>query len=322
MPASPPGYSVQKGDCGYPVCDTITPGPVHAPNASVLAAICNNTDGCEGFNSNGWLKRCLPPRCAKAKGGMEPSAPSWLYTKLAAPKPSPPPPPPPPVAARPDLHYPLEERAELARLRSPTASKIKATSGTAVLSDGGTSAVVSEGAVFGGWTVLSILPEPACVVLEHLFANFALFNTWISAYDQTMTIVPYALAAPLMFAAPGNRITLGTLMQVSNAFDKVFGAMAVVSENWAAVNDFRSTVHRLREFERHVYARKRFDHTLLRDFDLTSTHEVPGTPRLDEGAPPVETHIVVELAAPEPGVFRKQVQHCNARKAAHLLHKA
>ena len=176
MPASPPGYSVQKGDCGYPVCDTITPGPVHAPNASVLAAICNDTDGCEGFNSNGWLKRCLPPRCVKAVGGMEPSAPSWLYTKLSAPKPSPPPPPPPPVAARPDLHYPLEERAELARLRSPTVSQINATSGTAVLSDDGTSAVVSEGAVFGSWTVLSVLPKPACVVLEHLFANFAVMQ--------------------------------------------------------------------------------------------------------------------------------------------------
>mgnify|MGYP002836313656 CR=1 FL=1 len=85
-----------------------------------------------------------------------------------------------------------------------------------------------------------------------LFANFAAFNTWISAYDQVMTIVPYALTAPLMFAQnPANRITLGTLMQVSNAFDKVFGAMAVVSENWNAVNDFRSTVHRLRVAQVH-----------------------------------------------------------------------
>ena len=134
-----------------------------------------------------------------------------------------------------------------------------------------------------------------------LFANFAAFNTWISAYDQIMIIVPYVLAAPLMFARdPARRITLGTLMQVSNAFDKVFGAMAVVSENWAAVNDFRSTVVRLREFERHVYHRKRFDHTLLRDCDLTTPHEVFGIPRLSEGTPPAQTHIVVELAEPEP----------------------
>ena len=130
---------------------------------------------------------------------------------------------------------------------------------------------------------------------HHLFANFALFNTWIAAYDQTMTIVPYALAAPLMFAPTGRRITLGTLMQVANAFDKVFGAMAVVSENWGAVNDFRSTVHRLREFEHHTYRRKRFDHTLLRDFDV-GAHEIAVEMPLAEGG----AHIVVELAEPEP----------------------
>jgi peptide/bleomycin uptake transporter len=101
-----------------------------------------------------------------------------------------------------------------------------------------------------------------------LFANFAVFNTWIAAYDQVMIIVPYALVAPLMFAHdPSQRITLGTLMKVTNAFGKVFGAMAVLSENWSAVNDFRSTIYRLREFERHTYQRRRFDHALLRNSD-------------------------------------------------------
>ena len=129
---------------------------------------------------------------------------------------------------------------------------------------------------------------------RNLFTQFALFNTWIAAYDQVMIIVPYALAAPLMFASnPANRITLGTLMQVSNAFDKVFGAMAVVSENWSAVNDFRSTVYRLREFERHTYQRKRFDHTLLR-----------GEPELPEMAVPEPLACdatAVELAEPKRG---------------------
>lgn len=99
---------------------------------------------------------------------------------------------------------------------------------------------------------------------RRLFANFAAFNTWISLYDQAMVIVPYMLGAPLMFATdPADRITLGTLMQLTNAFDKVFGAMAVVTENWGAVNSFRSTVVRLREFEHETYARKRYDHRLL-----------------------------------------------------------
>ncbi len=101
---------------------------------------------------------------------------------------------------------------------------------------------------------------------RRLFANFAAFNTWISLYDQAMVVLPYQLAAPLMFAAaPSDRITLGTLMQVTNAFDKVFGAMAVVTENWTVVNDFRSTVVRLREFERNTYARKPYNHRLLSD---------------------------------------------------------
>lgn len=94
---------------------------------------------------------------------------------------------------------------------------------------------------------------------QKLFVQFALFNTWISSYDQTMVIAPFILVAPLMFAEdPDSRITLGTLMRTSNAFGSVFGAMAVLSENWASVNDFRSTVRRLREFERVTYSRKSF----------------------------------------------------------------
>lgn len=94
---------------------------------------------------------------------------------------------------------------------------------------------------------------------RRLFAQFALFNTWISLFDQVMVITPMILCAPLMFSEdPVKRITLGTLMKVSNAFGKVFGAMAVVSENWSSVNDFRSTIRRLREFERATYSRKSF----------------------------------------------------------------
>lgn len=94
---------------------------------------------------------------------------------------------------------------------------------------------------------------------QKLFAQFAIFNTWISAYDQTMVIAPFILVAPLMFAQdPDSRITLGTLMRTSNAFGSVFGAISVISENWASVNDFRSTVRRLSEFERVTYSRKSF----------------------------------------------------------------
>jgi len=113
---------------------------------------------------------------------------------------------------------------------------------------------------------------------KRLFANFAVFNTWVSFYDQAMGICPFLLVAPLMFANnPEDRITLGTLMKVSNAFDKVFGAMAVVTENWADVNEFRSTVRRLKEFELSVYTRKRFDASLLRSDTATCDLEITPT---------------------------------------------
>lgn len=121
---------------------------------------------------------------------------------------------------------------------------------------------------------------------RRLFANFACFNLWIASYDQIMTIVPYLLVAPLLFAdSPDERITLGTLVKVTNAFDKVFGALSVLTENWAAVNDFRSTVRRLAEFERATYARKRFDASLLREEDLPS-EVLPNLPGAYTPEPP------------------------------------
>lgn len=93
---------------------------------------------------------------------------------------------------------------------------------------------------------------------RRLFANFAAFNLWITTFDQTLVVLPYVLVAPLIFAEdPARRISLGTLTQVSNAFSQVFSALSVVSENWTAVNDFRSTLVRLREFEGTLYARGR-----------------------------------------------------------------
>ena len=104
---------------------------------------------------------------------------------------------------------------------------------------------------------------------RNLFRNFAAFNLWIGIYNQILILTPYMLVAPLMFAEdPDDRITLGTLMKVTNAFDKVFNAMAIVTENWAEVNNFRSTVRRLREFEEATYTRKRFNHSLLRESSL------------------------------------------------------
>lgn len=83
-----------------------------------------------------------------------------------------------------------------------------------------------------------------------LFRHFWLLNTWLSGFDQACVLLPYFLVAPLVFAAdPARRITLGVLVQVANCFDKVFGSLSIVADQWGAVNDFRSTLLRLREFE-------------------------------------------------------------------------
>ena len=88
-----------------------------------------------------------------------------------------------------------------------------------------------------------------------LFRNFFVLNVWLTAFDQIMVLFPYLVAAPRLFADdPNQRITLGTLVKLSNSFDKVFGSLNVVADNWAAVNEWRSVLRRLREFEKKLYA--------------------------------------------------------------------
>lgn len=87
-----------------------------------------------------------------------------------------------------------------------------------------------------------------------LYRSFFSLNFFLSTFDQVLVLLPYVLVAPLLFADEHNRVRLGVLIQVSNSFDRVFGALTVVAENYAALQDFRSTVHRLVEFERSLTA--------------------------------------------------------------------
>ena len=89
---------------------------------------------------------------------------------------------------------------------------------------------------------------------RRLYANFALLATWLALYEQAAVVVPYLIAGPLLFADhPSDRITLGVLVQLSNAFGKVFDAFNTVADNWLAVNEWRSVLVRLREFEQMHY---------------------------------------------------------------------
>lgn len=89
---------------------------------------------------------------------------------------------------------------------------------------------------------------------KHLYLNFTALNLWLALFEQFATILPYAVVAPLLFANNSReRVTMGTLIQVSNAFDKVFSSLNVIADNWGGVNEYRSVLRRLRQFELNLY---------------------------------------------------------------------
>jgi ABC-type long-subunit fatty acid transport system fused permease/ATPase subunit len=82
-----------------------------------------------------------------------------------------------------------------------------------------------------------------------LYKQMAIFGIWLSTFEQAVVILPYALAAPLLFADDPTRITLGLVTQMSHAFGTVFDSVNILSSNWTAVTDFLSTRRRLVEWE-------------------------------------------------------------------------
>ena len=112
-----------------------------------------------------------------------------------------------------------------------------------------------------------------------LFKHFGALNLWLSLFDQCMVILPYVLAAPLIFADdPARRITLGLLIKMSNSFSQVFGSLSVVSENWGAINDFRSVLRRMREFETALYAEAVGTNRLLPELSVQLGEVLPQPP--------------------------------------------
>ena len=88
---------------------------------------------------------------------------------------------------------------------------------------------------------------------RRLYLSFFALSTWLSLYEQAAVILPYLLVAPRLFAEnPEDQLTLGQLVKVSNSFGKVFDSLNVVSDRWLQINEFRSCLRRLREFEREI----------------------------------------------------------------------
>lgn len=81
---------------------------------------------------------------------------------------------------------------------------------------------------------------------QRLFNHYGYVDIWINAYDQFMVILPYLLVGPGLFT---QLITLGVVVQVSNAFAKVHEGFGVFLFQFTAITELRSIHKRLKEFE-------------------------------------------------------------------------
>ena len=84
-----------------------------------------------------------------------------------------------------------------------------------------------------------------------LYCNLLGVEEWLEVSSQAVIILPFVLGALQMFAdAEDERASLGDLMQLSAVFQTVNEVLSLPASNWADVQEFRSVVRRLREFER------------------------------------------------------------------------
>jgi len=81
---------------------------------------------------------------------------------------------------------------------------------------------------------------------HRLYLHYGYFDGWSTTYDQFMIIAPYLVMGPGLFTG---MITLGVMVQVSNAFSRVHGGFALFLHNWTTITELRSIWRRLHEFE-------------------------------------------------------------------------
>lgn len=84
---------------------------------------------------------------------------------------------------------------------------------------------------------------------NRLFLHYGYFDIWVNFFEQLMIIVPYLIMGPGLFTGV---ITLGVLVQVSNAFSKVRESFSIFISNWTTITELRSIHKRLREFEKNI----------------------------------------------------------------------
>lgn len=84
---------------------------------------------------------------------------------------------------------------------------------------------------------------------QRLYMHYGYFDVWQNSYGQFMVIVPYLIVGPGLFTGA---IMLGTVVQVSNAFQRVHGSFDLFLQNWTTITELRSIIKRLTEFEKNL----------------------------------------------------------------------
>lgn len=84
------------------------------------------------------------------------------------------------------------------------------------------------------------------LIKHKLYLHYGYFDIWENLYSQMMVIVPYIVVAPSLFSG---LVTLGVVIQTSNAFQRVHNSFSLFTQNWTTVTELRSVYKRLKEFE-------------------------------------------------------------------------
>ena len=82
-----------------------------------------------------------------------------------------------------------------------------------------------------------------------LYLHYCYFDMWFNSFSQFLMIVPYLIMGPGLFTKV---ITLGVMVQVSNAFNQVRGSFSIFMNNWTTITELRSIHMRLKEFEKNI----------------------------------------------------------------------
>ena len=87
-----------------------------------------------------------------------------------------------------------------------------------------------------------------------LLRRVLILNLTTISYGQVAGVLPYVLIAPVFFSG---KATLGTMIQIQQAFGQVQGALSWFADNFPDLASWRATVGRLATFDRAIEAARR-----------------------------------------------------------------